>query len=80
MKRETNIPTELYEDDAVCFIASRYHVSTQETVRSFLVQSGIIPDTRNNETSDLHLEDNEIEILKGLMDAYSLTKVKNVNT
>lgn len=66
-----NIPKELYEDDAVSFIASRHHVSTQEAVRSFLAQSGIIPDTRNNETSDFHLEDNEIEILKGLMDAYS---------
>lgn len=75
-----NILKELYEDDAVCFIASRHHVSTQETIRSFLVQSGIIPDTRKNETSDFRLEDNEIEILKGLMDAYSLTKVENVNT
>lgn len=67
---------ELYEDDAVCFIASRYHVSTQEAVRGFLVQSGIIPDIRKNETSDFHLEDNEIEILKGLMNAYSSTKGK----
>lgn len=69
---------ELYEDDAICFIASRYHVSTQAAVRGFLAQSGIIPDTRKNETSDFRLEDNEIEIMKGLMDAYSSTKkVKN---
>lgn len=64
-----DIPTELYEDDAVCYIASRYHVSTQEAVRGFLMQSGIVYGTM----SDFHLEDNEIEIMKGLMDAYSST-------
>ena len=76
MKHYTDIPTELYEDDAVCFIASRYHVSTREIIRTFLVQSGIV----HGEISDFHLEDNEIEILKGLMDAYCLMKVKSVNT
>ena len=76
MKHDTNIPTELYEDDAVCYIASRYHVSPQEAVRGFLVQSGIA----HGEMSDFHLEDNEIEIMKGLMDAYSSMKVKNINT
>ena len=70
MKHDTDIPMELYGDDAVCFIASRYHVSTQEAVRGFLVQSGIA----HGKTSDFHLEDNEIEIMKGLMDAYRSTK------
>lgn len=72
MKHYTDIPMELYEDDVVCYIASRYHVSTQEIIRTFLVQSGIV----HGEISDFHLEDNEIEILKGLMDAYSSTKDK----
>lgn len=76
MKRDTDIPTELYEDDAVCYIASRYHVSTQEAIRGFLVQSGIV----HGAMSDFRLEYNEIEIIKGLMGAYSSTKVKNVNT
>lgn len=70
MKHDMGIPMELYEDDAVCFIASRYHVSPQEAVRGFLVQSGIVHD----EMSDFHLKDNEMEIMKGLMDAYSSTK------
>lgn len=70
MKHDMDIPTELYEDDAVCYIASRYHVSPQEAVRGFLVQSGIV----HGAMSDFHLEDNEIEIVKGLMDAYSSTK------
>lgn len=70
MKCETNIPTELYEDDAVCYIASRYHVNPQEAVRGFLIQSGTV----HGEISDFRLENNEIEILKGLMDSYSSTK------
>lgn len=76
MKRETDIPTELYEDDAVCYIASRYHVSPQEAVKGFLAQSGII----HGAMSDFRLEDNEIEIMKGLMDAYSSMKGENINT
>lgn len=64
------IPIELYEDDAVCYIANRYHVTTQEAVRGFLVQSRIV----SGKMSDFHLEDNEIEIMKGLMDAYSSAK------
>lgn len=70
MEHDTDIPPELYEDDAVCYIASRYRVSTQEAVRGFLVQSGIV----HGGMSDFHLENNEIEIMKGLMDAYSSTE------
>lgn len=74
MEKKNDIPEKLYADEAVCFIASRYRVTTQEVVRGFLVQSGIVPDEKESETSDFRLEDNEIEIIKGLMDAYSLTK------
>ena len=70
MRHYMDIPTELYEDDAVCYIASRYHVSTQEAVRGFLAQIGAV----HGSMSDFYLEDNEIEIMKGLMDAYSSTK------
>lgn len=70
MKDDMDIPAELYEDDAVCYIASRYHVRTQDAVRGFLVQSGIVCGAM----PDFHLGDNEIEIIKGLMNAYSSTK------
>lgn len=65
-----NIPAEIYADDAVCFIANRYHVTPQEAVRSFLVQSGVVPDIKGNKTFDFRFEDNEIEILKGLTEVY----------
>ena len=65
-----NIPAEMYADDAVCFIANRYHVTPQEAVRSFLVQSGVVSDIKGNKTFDFRFEDNEIEILKGLSDVY----------
>ena len=74
MDNSINIPTEMYADEAVCFIANRYHITTQEAVQGFLVQSGITSNAKENETSDFRLEDNEIEIIKGLMDAYSSTK------
>ena len=78
MDNSINIPTEMYADEAVCFIANRYHITTQEAVQGFLVQSGITFNAKENETSDFRLEDNEMEIMKGLMDVYS--SMKNVNT
>lgn len=74
MDNSINIPTEMYADEAVCFIANRYHITTQEAVHGFLVQSGIASNARENETSDFRLEDNEMEIMKGLMDIYSSMK------
>ena len=71
MEKNNDIPKALYADEAVRFIANRYRVTTQEIVLNFLVQSNIVIDERENETSDCHLEDNEIEILRGLMDAYN---------
>lgn len=69
-----NIPAEMYADDAVCFIANRYHVTPQEAVRGFLVQSGIASNANGNKIIDFHLEDNEIEIIKGLTEVYSSMK------
>lgn len=68
---QNNIPEKLYADEAVCFIASRYHVTPQEAVRVFLVQNGIAFNAKGNEMSGFRLEDNEMEIIKGLMDTYS---------
>lgn len=74
MDNSINIPKEMYADEAVCFIANRYHITTQEAVQGFLVQSGIASNVRENEISDFRLEDNEMEIMKGLMDVYGSMK------
>ena len=55
MKQETELPEDLCADEAVCFIADRHHVTPQQLLRHFLYGEAPIP-----------LEDNEVEILKGL--------------
>ncbi len=61
-----DIPAELYEDEVVYFFADRYHTSAENVVRCFLVQDGIYPE-QENEPMTLRLEDNEMEIMRGLI-------------
>ncbi len=65
MDRQIIISPQLCEDEVVCFIADRYHINPQTLLQLFLMQNGIIKDTDNVEC-ELQLEDNEIEILRGL--------------
>ena len=65
MDRQIIISPQLFEDEVVCFIADRYHINPQILLQLFLMQNGIITDTDNVEC-ELQLEDNEIEILRGL--------------
>lgn len=65
MNTQINISTELYEDEIVRFIADRYHTSPREVIKRFLEQEGIIPEEKR-ETIIPRLEDNEMEILRGL--------------
>lgn len=64
MERQLDIPTELYEDEVVSFLADRYHSTPDEIVRCFLAQDGRIQDGRK--TSCFVLEENEMEIMRGL--------------
>ena len=52
---------DLYEDEAVRFIADRHHATAQATVRHFLARNGLL-----EASSEMSLEDNEMEILRGL--------------
>ena len=67
MKRKTELPEELCADEAVCFIAYRYHVTPQQLLRYFLYGEMSIP-----------LEDNEIEILKGLSELIENNRIINI--
>lgn len=61
----------LYRDEAVCFIAGRYHVLPCEVIRLFQEQTGIGIQTEDKtENPEMRLEDNEIEILRGLFCIY----------
>ncbi len=65
MEERIDIPAVLYEDEIVCFMADRYHTSTENVVKCFLVQDGICAD-QENESLTFCLEDNEMEILQRL--------------
>ena len=65
MNERIDIPAELYEDEVVRYFADRYHTSTENVVRCFLVQDGINLE-QENEPITFRLEDNEMEIMRGL--------------
>ena len=69
MKQTTELPEELCADEAVCFIADRHHVTPQQLLCHFLY----------GETS-MALEDNEVEILKGLSEQVKNDRITNIKT
>lgn len=71
MNDDMEFPEGLYRDEAVCFIAGRYHVLPCEVIRLFQGQNGISIRTEDKtEKTEIRLEDNEIEILRGLFCIY----------
>ena len=68
-RRVEKIPAELYDDEAVRFIADRYHAAPREIVRCFFMQDGIMADSEE-EPVTFRLEDNEMEILRGLTGSF----------
>ena len=69
MEQKTALPEELCADEAVCFIAYRHHVTPQQLLRHFLYGEASIP-----------LEDNEVEILKGLSELVEDNRITNIKT
>lgn len=65
-EKQMDIPAELYEDEVVCFIADRYHTTSQKVVQCFLAQEGITSFPKENPET-FHLENNELAILRGLI-------------
>lgn len=65
MNKRIDIPAELYEDEAVCFIADCYHTTSENVVQCFFAQDGIVPESAGLKT--FCLENNEMEILRGLI-------------
>ena len=69
MMHKTELPEELCADEAVCFIADRHHITPQQLLRHFLY----------GEIS-IALEDNEVEILRGLSELIKDDKTINIKT
>lgn len=60
-----DISPELYEEEVVCFLAERYRVTPRQIVRRFIEQEGASVE-REEERETFRLEENEVEILRGL--------------
>ena len=69
MKQKTELPEELCADEVVCFIADRHHVTPQQLLHHFLYGEAPIA-----------LEDNEVEILKGLSEQVKEDRIMNIKT
>lgn len=65
MNKRIDIPSELYEDEVVCFLADRYDVTPKEVVQCFLMQDGFVSEPENT-PAIFRLEDNEMEIMREL--------------
>ena len=65
MNKRIDIPAEWYESEVVCFLANRYHTTPKKVVQCFLVQDGLVTEI-DEDFATFHLEDNELEILRGL--------------
>ena len=66
MDKPIDIPANLYEDEGVCFMADRYHTTTERVMLCFLVQEAGTP-APEKESFLFRLTDNEMEILRGLL-------------
>ncbi len=55
----------MYEDEVIGFLADRYHSTPDEIVQCFLVQDGRIEEA-DRKPASFTLEDNEMEIMRGL--------------
>ena len=66
MNEQIDIPAKLYEDEVVRYFADRYHTSTENVVRCFLVQDGICPE-QENESITLRQQENEMENMRGMI-------------
>lgn len=69
MNRLPDIPTNIYEDEIIDFLAGRYHCTPKEIMQCFLAQNGMTQNT-DEKTNSFILEENEMEILRGLTKDY----------
>ena len=71
---EQIIPNSIYQDEVVCLLADRYHTDPMNIVQSFLIQSDYQMVTVTG-MQKIHLEENEMEILKDLLEYIKQTEL-----
>ena len=79
MNRLPDIPTNIYEDEIIDFLAERYHCTPKEIIQCFLAQNGMaqngmaqngMAQNTDEKTNSFILDENEMEILRGLTKDY----------
>ncbi len=67
MDRQKYIPEEIYDDEAVIFIAERHHTTPHRMLQCYLKQE--YQDSESMETP-FQLEDNEMAILRDMIESH----------
>lgn len=75
MDSKINIPEELFDDEIVCFLADRYHTTSTDIVRTYLMQDGITESFYDDVTVSFRLESNEMEMMRGLTQTLKTTEL-----
>lgn len=75
----TEIPEAMYNDEIVCYIASRYHSTPREVMQCFSEQDSLVPRTRTTPAS-FRLTENEMVILRDMITFIRRTCDKNEST
>lgn len=70
MNRLPDIPTDVYEDEIIDFLAERYHCTPKEIIQCFLSGCNGMTQNTDEKTNSFILEENEMEILRGLTKDY----------
>ncbi len=68
---KTDITTGLCDDEVVRYLADRYHTTPDRVLQRFLVHDGIAVQQHEG-AANFQLEENEMEILRGLTRGSSL--------
>jgi len=60
------ISSDVCKDEVVRYLARRYKCNATDIIRRFLKQERFVGDSRKEETPQILLEDNEMEILRDM--------------
>lgn len=74
MTRSEDIPEAIYADEIVRFLADRYHTTPGEVLQRYFEQCdpASVP-----ESAAFHLEENEMSILRDMLERDSLQRCEN---
>ncbi len=69
MNQQTDIPEEMYNDEVVCFLADRYHITPRKLLQCFIKQDSPASEMVTDSCA-FRLEENEMAILRDMLAGY----------